>query len=55
MSNTDKEPMMLVTTLMRMEGISSGSVMRQKRAKAPAPSIMTASYRSWEMFCSPAR
>ena len=38
-----------------MLGASSGSVIRQNAAQAPAPSIRADSYRSEEIVCSPAR
>ena len=41
-SNTDNEPMMFVTTLMRMAGISIGTLTRQKRCQLLAPSIRAA-------------
>src|SRR6516162_2237560 len=46
--------MVLTTTAKKMVGERSGTVMRQKRVQAPAPSMRAASINSSGTDCSPA-
>ena len=55
MSKTDREPIMLVMTLIRIEGPKSGMVIYRKADIPEAPSIFPASYSSVGMDCRPAR
>src|ERR1700730_9065874 len=53
-SNSCSVLIIVIVTLNRITGLSSGMVMRKSTVGGFAPSILAASYSSSEMFCSPA-